>query len=229
MNTPHDLPNKRQNGTTLRLLALLGAIAVVLLLVFCTPLGTYLQDREAIEELAQLARNGDYPAIIIFIATSSLLIMIGTPRLIFFTFGSFAFGLIPGLLYSLCGCMTGSFLAFCFARWGARQWLNEHFGSRPYFRRIIEAEPGILSIALFRFLPISNALVNVALALSNTGLRAFFLGSLLGYLPQGIIASLIGSGLAQDAAWSGTLQIGIAGVLLIALLLWTARIRRKPS
>jgi uncharacterized membrane protein YdjX (TVP38/TMEM64 family) len=229
VNTLPDQPTDCPNGTTLRLLALLGVVAVVLLLVFCTPLGAYLQDREAIEALAQLARNGNYPAVIVFIAASSLLIMIGTPRLIYFTFGSFAFGFIPGLVYSLCGCMTGSFLAFSFARWGARAWLSEHFGARPYLRRIIEAEPSVLSIALFRFLPISNALVNIALALSSTGLRAFFFGSLLGYLPQGIIASLIGSGLAQDTAWSGTLQLGIAGVLLITLLLWTARVRRKPS
>ena len=70
---------------------------------------------------------------------------------------------------------------------------------------------------------------NIALALSNTGWRAFFLGSLLGYLPQGVIASLMGSGLATDTPWAGTLQIGIAGALLCTLLFWTGRIRRKPS
>lgn len=223
------LPDKRQSRTTLRLLALLGVMAAILLLVFGTPLGDFIQDREAIEGLAQLARSGELPAVIGFIAASSLLIMVGTPRLIFFTFGSFAFGFAPGLFYSLCGCLIGSFLAFSVARWGARAWLNQHFGGKPYVRRIVEAQPSILSIALFRFLPISNALINIALALSSTGLRAFFLGSLLGYLPQGMIASLIGSGLAQDAPWAGTLQIGIAGVLLLTLLLWTARIRRKPT
>lgn len=220
-------PDKR--ATTLRLLALLAVIGGVLLLVLCTPLGSYLQDREAIEELAQQARGGEFPAVVAFIAASSLLIMIGTPRLIFFTFGSFAFGFAPGLLYSLCACLIGSFLAFSVARWGARAWLSERFSSRPYVQRIIDTKPGILAIAVLRFLPVSNALINIALALSSAGLRAFFLGSLLGYLPQGMIAALIGSGLAQDVPWSGALQIAIAGVLLLILLLATTRIRRKPA
>jgi len=227
LTTARVQPHKR--ATTLRLLALLAVVSAVVLLAVCTPLGSYLQDRQAIDELARLARDGEFPAIIAFIAASSLLIMVGTPRLIFFTFGSFAFGFAPGLLYSLCACLIGSFLAFSFARWGARAWLSERFGSKPYVRRVVDAEPGILAIAVLRFLPVSNALINIALALSSAGLRAFFLGSLLGYLPQGIIAALIGSGLAQDGIGDGGLQIAIAGVLLLALLLWTARIRRKPA
>jgi uncharacterized membrane protein YdjX (TVP38/TMEM64 family) len=204
-------------------------ITAILAVIYFTPWGDYLRDREAIDELARLAREGDSLAGFCFVAISSLLIMVGTPRLIFFTFGGFAFGLWTGLFYSLCSCLAGSFLAFSIARWGARTWLTEHFGEKRYIKRIVEARPSIPAVALLRFLPISNALINIGLALSCTGIRNFLLGSLLGYLPQGLIAVLIGSGLAQDIPWTGSLQIGIAGVLLLTLLYWTARIRRKQA
>ena len=227
MNTrppPHD---SLTGKSSLRLLVLLVIVAAVLFVIYLTPCGAYIQDREAIDELARLAKEGDFQARMVFVAISSVLIMVGTPRLIFFTFGSFAFGFWPGLFYSLCGCLAGSFLAFGFARWGARAWLTEQFGERRLIQRIVNAKPTILSIALLRFLPISNALINIGLSLSSTGIRTFLLGSLLGYIPQGIIAALIGSGLAQDVPWAGSLQIGIAAMLLISMLYLTARIRRK--
>ena len=233
MNTPAQRPAEALSDAQLpaswRLLAFLAVLAAVLVLFFCTPLGSFVQDREAIENLARLARNGDFRAVICFIGVSSLLIMVGTPRLIFFTFGSFAFGFWPGLLYSLCGCLTGSFLAFSFARWGAQAWLAERFGERRIIRRLVHARPTIFSIALLRFLPISNALINVGLSLSSTGIRTFLIGSLLGYLPQGIVAALIGSGLAQDMPWTGTLQVAVAGVLLLTLMVWSGRMQRNAA
>jgi len=208
---------------------LLGIVAAILAVIYLTPCANYIADREAIDELARQAKEGDFQARMIFVAISSIMIMVGTPRLIFFTFGSFAFGFWSGLFYSLCGCLAGSFLAFSFARWGARVWLTERFGNQKIIQRIVNAQPKILSIALLRFLPISNALVNIGLSLSSASIRNFLLGSLLGYIPQGILAALLGSGLAQDTPWTGSLQIGIAAVLLISMFYLTARFRRKQS
>ena len=57
--------------------------------------------------------------------------------------------------------------------------------------------------------------------------RAFLLGSLLGFLPQGIVAVIIGSGMATDVPWMGAAQIGLAGAVLLVTFLWTARKHRK--
>lgn len=223
MNTP------RPDSPGIRFLILLALLCALLASLYFSPWGDALCDREVFDELANQARAGDYRAGLCFVLVSSLLIMVGTPRLIFFTFGGFAFGLWSGLCYSLLACLAGSFMAFSLARWGARAWLAKHFGERRLIKRIVAARPSIPAIALFRFLPISNAVVNIGLALSSADSRQFLLGSLLGYLPQGMIAVLIGSGLAESVPWSGALQIGIACVLLLALLYWTARIRRQKA
>jgi uncharacterized membrane protein YdjX (TVP38/TMEM64 family) len=223
VNTP------RPDSPGLRLLILLALLCALLASLYFSPWGEALGDREVFDELASLARTGDFRAVLCFVLLSSLLIMVGTPRLIFFTFGGFAFGLWSGLLYSLGACLAGSFMAFSLARWGARAWLAGHFGERRLIKRMVAARPSIPAIALFRFLPISNALVNIGLALSSADNRQFLLGSLLGYLPQGLIAVLIGSGLAESIPGSGAVHIGIASVLLLILLYWTARIRRQKA
>jgi uncharacterized membrane protein YdjX (TVP38/TMEM64 family) len=224
-----DSPGISFASPTGRLLTLLALVCALLTGLYFSPWGDALCDREVFDQLANLARAGDYRASLCFVLVSSLLIMIGTPRLIFFTFGGFAFGLWSGLCYSLGACLAGSFLAFSLARWGARAWLAERFGDKRLIKRIVAARPSIPAIALFRFLPISNALVNIGLALSAADSRQFLLGSLLGYLPQGLIAVLIGSGLAENSTGSGALQMGMASVLLLIVVYWTARMRRQKA
>ena len=73
----------------------------------------------------------------------------------------------------------------------------------------------------------SNAIINFGLALSSVGSKAFLLGSLIGFLPQGVVAVVIGSGVASDVPWAGAAQIGVAAVLLLATLSWTSRHRRN--
>ena len=76
-------------------------------------------------------------------------------------------------------------------------------------------------------LPVSNVIINVGLALSHVGTRAFLLGSLLGFLPQGVVADIIRSGLAEDVPWAGAQQIGQPGVHLFAIFYSTSRKRHK--
>ena len=117
--------------------------------------------------------------------------------------------------------------AFRAARWGGKDWLTERFGHRRFFGRIVHSKPTVASVFAMRMLPVSNAIINIGLALSHVGDRAFLLGSLLGFLPQGIVAVIIGSGMATDVPWMGAAQIGVAGIVLLATFFWTARKHRK--
>ena len=229
MNTPRPGNKPAGSRAASRLLALLAIAALVLSAGFLTPLGAAATSPTAIEKLMAFAASGDPEAALAFLALSSLLIMVGTPRLLFFTFGGFAFGFLSGLFYSLCACLAGSLLAFSLARWGARDWLDEKFGERRLVARIVRSRPSILSIAVLRFLPISNALVNVGLALSKVRVRELLIGSLIGYLPQGVAAALVGSGLAAEVPERDTWQFVVAALLLVLMLLAAARIRRKPA
>ncbi|MFZ4536222.1 TVP38/TMEM64 family protein [Propionivibrio sp.] len=220
-----DLEQVAQN-TSRKLLTLLAIGAILLLVIHTTPFGEQVRNWDS---LAELFKAGGFQATVYFVLISSFLIMVGTPRLLFFALGGFAFGFWEGLLWSLCSSLIGSFLTFRAARWGGQAWLSERFGQRRFFGRIVHAKPTIASVALMRMLPVSNVIINVGLALSHVGDRAFLLGSLVGFLPQGVVAVIIGSGLAADVPWAGAVQLGSAGVLLLGIFFWTSRHRRKQT
>ncbi len=213
-------------NTTRKLLTLLAIGAALLLVIHLTPIGEHVRN---LDPLTDLFKRGGLEAELYFVLISSFLVMVGTPRLLFCTLAGFAFGFWQGLWWSLCGSLIGSFIAFRAARWGGRQWLIERFGKRRCFGRIAHAEPTVASVALIRMLPVTNVIINLGLALSSVGNGAFLLGSLIGFLPQGVVAVVIGSGIAQDVPWAGAAQYVTAGFVLLALVFWTSRKRRKQN
>jgi uncharacterized membrane protein YdjX (TVP38/TMEM64 family) len=223
--SPPDLEQVART-TSRKLLTLLAIGATLLLVIHTTPFGEQARNWDT---LTELFKAGGLKAEIYFVLISSFLIMVGTPRLLFFTLGGFVFGFWEGLLWSLCSSMIGSFISFRAARWGGQAWLTGHFGHRRFFGRIAHAKPTIASVAFIRMLPVSNVIINIGLALSHVANRAFLIGSLVGFLPQGVVAVIIGSGMAEDVPWAGALQIGLAAALLLVILLWTARRRRKQA
>ncbi|NMG02078.1 hypothetical protein, partial [Azoarcus taiwanensis] len=81
----------------------------------------------------------------------------------------------------------------------------------------------VTSVALVRMLPVSNMILNVGLSLSRVGNRAFLFGTLLGFMPQGVVAVLVGSGVGEEVVLRGAVQIGIAAVILVVVMVWSAR------
>ena len=211
-------------NTSRKLLILLGIGALILLLIHTTPFGEQFRNWDA---LAHTFEGGGIKAELYFVLISSVLMTFGAPRLLFCGLAGFAFGFWEGLFWSLASSLLGSFMAFRAARWGGKGWLTERFGHRRCFGRIVRSKPTVASVFAMRMLPVSNAIINIGLALSHVGDRAFLLGSLLGFLPQGIVAVIIGSGMATDVPWMGAAQIGVAGIVLLATFFWTARKHRK--
>ena len=210
-------------NTSRKLLILLGIGALILLLIHTTPFGEQFRNWDA---LAHTFEGGGIKAELYFVLISSVLMTFGAPRLLFCGLAGFAFGFWEGLFWSLASSLLGSFMAFRAARWGGKGWLTERFGHRRFFGRIVHSKPTVASVFAMRMLPVSNAIINIGLALSHVGDRAFLLGSLLGFLPQGIVAVIIGSGMATDVPWMGAAQIGVAGVVLLATFFWTAKKHR---
>ena len=220
-----DLEQVARN-TSRKLLILLAVGAGLLLVIHATPLGDRVRSSEALENLF---KSGGLEAEFYFTLISAFLIMLGTPRLLFCALGGLAFGFWAGLWWSLLGSLIGSYVAFRAARWGGREWLVDRFGSRRFFKRIADAEPTLASVIVMRMLPVSNGLINIGLALSQVNSRDFLLGSLVGFLPQGVVAVVVGSGLSKEIPWAGGVQIGVAGVLLLGIYLWASRRRKKQS
>jgi len=202
---------------------LIGGAIALFFLMHLTSLGEELRD---LPELYESLSHGGARAAVYFVLLTAALMAMGTPRLLFYMLGGFVFGFWEGMLWSLCGSMLGSFLAFRVARWGGRDWLVARFGTHRFFRRVVETRPTVWSVALVRLLPVSNAVINIGLALSRVGSRVFLAGTLIGFLPQGVVAVLIGSGVADDVAWEGAVQLGTAAVIVLSILFWSARRKR---
>lgn len=204
-----------------KLIAIVGVALVVFLIIHFTPIG---EAFDALTDLDQtLLAGGGGKAAAWFVLITAGLMTIGMPRLVFYVLGGVAFGFWLGLLLALVGSLIGSFIMFRVARWGGRDWLVDRFGRHRLFARISGTKPTVASVALVRMLPVSNMILNVGLSLSRVGNRAFLFGTLLGFLPQGVVAVLVGSGVGQEAALRGAMEIGIAAVILVAVMVWSAR------
>lgn len=220
-----ELEQVAQN-TSRKLLILVLAGAALFALVRLTPLAASLQDLGA---FSQTFKGGGLRAELYFVLISGFLVMVGVPRLLFYALGGMAFGLWQGLLWSQAGCLLGSFIAFRAARWGGKEWLTQRFGGNRFFARIVHARPTVASVVVMRMLPVSNGVINVGLALSKVRNRAFLAGSFIGFLPQGVVAVMIGSGIAQDVPWAGAAQIGMAASLLLGIWWWARRKKRQAG
>lgn len=209
-----------------KLLILLACALLLFVLLHFTALGDNLRDWPAIRALMEA---GDARAALWFLVITIGLMSLGTPRLLFYALGGMMFGFWAGLGLSLMGSLLASFLVFRVARWGGRDWLRQRFGHRPLFARIVAVRPTTLSVALVRCLPVSNLIINIALALSTVRNRAFVWGTLIGFLPQGGVAVLIGSGLTDDTALDGAAQLVTAGVIALAILGFALHRRRAQK
>lgn len=208
-----------------RKLVLIVLLAALLFGLFrLTPLGERVQDWPALYEMLA---GGDAQAGLWFVLLTVVLMSVGTPRLLFYALGGFAFGFWVGLGLSLLGSLIASWLVFRAARWGGRDWLRGRFGGHRLFARIVAMRPTALSVALVRCLPLSNIVINIALAMSRVRSHAFVVGTVIGFLPQGVVATLVGSGVADDVAWEGAAQLSAAALIALSLLAWTAWQRRR--
>jgi uncharacterized membrane protein YdjX (TVP38/TMEM64 family) len=206
----------------LRLGVMLGLVVAVLALLHYTPLGELIHNIAALRVfLDSFGVRGEFS----FAILTAVLMAIGSPRLVFYGVGGLLFGFWEGLAAALAGSLLGSIVMFRVARWGGRRWVRARYGEHPLFSRIARIRPTVMAVVMVRQLPLSNVLINVGLALSRVRSQAFALGTLIGFLPQGVVACLVGSGLADGLAWEGIAQILIAFGLVAALGVWALRWR----
>ena len=143
-------------NTSRKLVVLVGVAIGLWLLVHNTSLGTHLRDWNTLVDLFREVHGAK--AYAYFVIISALLMIAGTPRLLMWALGGFAFGLVQGIFWSSLSSLLGSLIVFHAARWGGRAWLLNRFGQNRFFRIITHAKPTILSVALTRLLPVSNAI-----------------------------------------------------------------------
>ena len=149
---------------------------------------------------------------ILFVLVGAVITAIGLPRQAVSFLGGYAFGFLLGtglaLMASLCGCI----LAFFYARLLGRSFVLARFPER--IKRIdsfLRDNPLTMTL-LIRLLPVgNNALTSMTAGVSGVHPAPFFIGSVIGYLPQTVIFTLLGSGIHLEPE----IRIGASVVLFV--------------
>jgi uncharacterized membrane protein YdjX (TVP38/TMEM64 family) len=123
--------------------------------------------------------------------------------------GGMSFGFTWGLAWTQLGTVLGSYFTFLFVRRSGREFTLSHFPRLRNFSQGLESR-GLLSVMVVRQLPLNGFFNTVFLGLTGVSHGAFLLGSLLGFLPLGVTACLLGSGLIQSDAVKGVQYAVIA-------------------
>jgi uncharacterized membrane protein YdjX (TVP38/TMEM64 family) len=200
-----------------RLVVLIGVAAAITALVRLTPLGEFLMD---FHRWRILFDQGDLWAEVLFLPITAMLVAAGAPRLVFYCLGGVTFGFWKGLLLAQVGTLAGAYATYLCVRWGGRAWVNDWFSRRPSVQKVLAIQPSVWSVLMVRQLPVGGVVINVGLGLSPVRTMAFLAGSFLGFLPQGIAVTLVGSGLVEDHAWEAVAQLAVAAVVVLIFGLW---------
>lgn len=140
--------------------------------------------------------------IVLYVLLVAMLSPVGVPRQALSAVGGYAFGALYGTLWAGIGLIAGCAAGFFYARFLARSLVQRRFGrSVRWLDAFLSNNPFAMTVAI-RFLPVgNNALTNLTAGVSNIPPLPFLLGSALGYLPQTVIFSLLGSGVRVAAPW----------------------------
>ena len=160
----------------------------------------------------------------IFIVVAALLVTVGFPRQIIAFLAGYAFGLNFGTIVTLVACAIGCILAFFFARFVGRDWVNSKFPRRLSAADQFFSANTFVTTLLIRFMPAgSNIVTNLIAGVSGARAPSFIGGSILGYIPQTVIFALLGSGFHIDLKFRITLSI----ILFLASILLGFFLYRK--
>ena len=162
---------------------------------------------------------GGYVGGAVYVCSVAGLSCLAVPRQLLSFAGGYAFGALPGALLSTLGVTLGCVLAFGLSRYAGRSFVERRYGDKAEaFNRIVVKRPFVLAL-LIRLFPSGNNLVCSLIAgVSRIPALPFFLGSCLGYLPQNLLFSMLGSGMRVDAGWR--IGLGVALFAASCLLAW---------
>jgi uncharacterized membrane protein YdjX (TVP38/TMEM64 family) len=164
---------------------------------------------------------------VLYLAVGAVLTAIGFPRQAVCFLGGYAFGLGLGTALGTLASLIGCALAFFYARLMGRSFVLHRFPERiRHIDDFLHANPFSMTL-LVRLLPVgSNVVTNLAAGVSGVRAIPFLLGSAVGYLPQNMIFTLLGSGIHVDPV----ARIATSVVLFVAsgvLGVWLFRRYRK--
>ena len=188
---------------------ILRGLLVMVVLVLITWLLKDVLDTDWVD--AQVRDRG-VAGMLLFVLACCVLGSVGLSRQVIAFLGGYAFGFSQGLVLSMLAVVGACITTFHVARGLLRGWLLTRMPARIQRVDRFLREHTFTMALLVRLLPLgSNWMINIAAGVSSVKRWPFFLGSALGYIPQMLIFSLLGSGTRVDQFW----QVAIAMALFV--------------
>ena len=195
-------------GLILRALVLLVLLVLVGYMLKSTELGAVF-DEAWVDAYVRGQKPDGY---FIFVSLGLVFTALGLPRQIISFLAGYAFGFAQGVGLALVATLLGCVAAFYFARFIGRDFVVHKFSDKVRSIDIFLSQNPLAMTLLIRFLPLgSNLASNLAAGVSGVRGAPFFLGSLIGYLPQTVVFALVGSGIGMDPVF----RISLGGFLFI--------------
>lgn len=149
----------------------------------------------------------------IFLLIASVCTALGLPRQATAFMAGYAFGALDGLMACMAANLIGSAATFIWARLVGRSFVRRRFPGKVRRMDDLLADNVILATLLIRLLPVgSNAVTNLAAGVSSVPFWSYMAGSAVGFLPQNLIFSILGSGVHVDP----TTRLIVSIVLFVA-------------
>lgn len=170
--------------------------------------------RDALAAPGQLGLPG-------FLLAASLACAIGIPRQVVAYAAGLGFGLWQGVALALAAEVLGCAADFSWARLVARDWAARRIRGRlARLDAALARQPFTLTLVL-RLLPVgSNIALNLLAGVSAVAAGPFLLASAVGYVPQTVVFTLLGTGVAVGEGTRVAVAIGLfAAATVLGLVL----------
>ena len=201
----------------LRGLLLIASLAALGFLFKTTPLGDFLDTAWIDSEVRGKGLAGS----ILFVAAGAVFTGVGLPRQVLSFLGGYAFGFMAGTALALLSTVAGCVGAFYYARFLGRQPVLAKFPRRIGKIDDFLSDNPLSMTLLIRLLPVgSNLVVNLGAGVSGIGAASFLAASVIGYLPQTMVFTLLGSGINVEPSFRISLSVVlfvVSAVLGVAL------------
>jgi uncharacterized membrane protein YdjX (TVP38/TMEM64 family) len=207
-----------------QILVLVLVVAAFMLLAHFTPLRAWLENAQEwkryVQEFGWMSRVG-------FLMATALAVMLGVPRMALGGVAGLLFGFTEGLLISLVGSTLGSYGTFLLIRRGFRKSVAIQAEKRPWLAKLLK-KPSFLKVFWVRQLVLPGVVLNAVLGVAETRHRTFLGGTLLGYIPLNVAATLVGSGLGKSSLAQSAVQL-MAALAVINVVVWLLWRRFNPD
>ena len=209
----------------LRIALLCLVLATAIGVVYLSPIGAWLKDKDALRTTLDALGIWAFPLFILAVAG---LVAGGMPRLLFCGLGGWLFGFWTALLLNETATLLAYYGVFLFVRWGGRDWVLHKWPKLQRWADTIQKQ-GTLGVILVRQVPVHGTLINLCLGLSRLRHRDFLLGTAIGIIPEAIPATLIGAGLASANLKRSVTLIVLAVVCFVVIGLACRYLIRRRS